>query len=32
MLVLWEQYVAENSVFVFPDLNVNYSNGKNHYQ
>ena len=32
MLLLWEQYVADNSVFVFPDLKLRYSNTKSHYQ
>lgn len=32
MLVLWEQYVADNNVFVFPDLKLRYSNSKSHYQ
>lgn len=32
MLVLWDQYVEDNGVFVFPDVKVRYTNGKNHYQ
>lgn len=31
MLALWEQYVQDNSVFVYPDLEIKYTNGKGHY-
>ncbi len=31
MLVLWEQYVNENDVFVFDGLKIRFTNGKNHY-
>ena len=32
MLLLWEQYVEENDVFVFEGLKIRFTNGKTHYQ
>ena len=32
MLALWEQYVEDNDVFVFEDLKIRFTNGKDHYQ
>ena len=32
MLVLWQQYVNDNSVFVFSEFNMRYSNTNNHYK
>ena len=32
MLTLWEQYVEDNDVFVFPELKMRFTNGKNHYE
>ncbi len=32
MLTLWEQYVEDNDVFVFPELKIRFTNGKNHYE
>ena len=32
MLMLWEQYVEANDVFVFEGLKLHFTNGKNHYK
>ena len=32
MLQLWEQYVEDNDVFVFPELKMRFTNGLDHYQ
>ena len=31
MLALWEQYVEDNDVLVFDELNIRFTNGKGHY-
>ncbi len=32
MLMLWEQYVEDNDVFVFEGLKLRFTNGKDHYK
>ena len=32
MLVLWEQYVADNDVLVFDGLEMGFTNGKDYYK
>ena len=32
MVVLWEEYVKQHDVFVFPDIEIGYTNGRNHYK